>query len=63
MSKLVNIFIYHCGPLPAARRVTVSDAVLSAPHCHLLRETIHPLHNNTQQKHSDTGPDQLNLTK
>lgn len=40
---------YHCGPPSAARRVTVDDAVLSAPHCHLPRVTIHTLHSNTAE--------------
>lgn len=38
---------YHCGPPPASRRVTVDDAVLSAPLCHLPIVTIHALHINT----------------
>lgn len=39
---------YHCGPPSAARRVTVDDAVLSAPLRHLPRVTIHNLHSITQ---------------
>lgn len=42
---------YHCGPPSAARRVTVDDAVLSAPLRHLPRVTIHNLHSITQGLH------------
>lgn len=40
---------YHCGPPPAASWVTVDDAVLSDPHCHLPKVTIHSLHGNTTE--------------
>lgn len=48
MNELTEL-TYHCGPPPAASWVTVDDAVLSDPHCHLPKVIIHSLHGNTTE--------------